>query len=278
VTIRAIAYATYWIDSAVTAETYYFQNPTGGTGGGATHPGPIPTTPPADSGNGLDPRRVGVRALGSYWGDAGENLDTDSGNLSFSNVLIKPFGRGNWSLPFQLSYNSQMWRHDSGGDWLLGQDVGYGMGWKLQVGSLTPVWASASTIDHYLFTDASGAEYSLSVNTGGVWTSLEGIYLSYDSNANKLYSTDGSFWVMGCTSAGAEQDAGTMYPTVAENSNGNQVLISYAPGQGMGTANSSARISSVFDTRTTYTFTYSLLSPSDDIQHLVAIAGPAGES
>ncbi len=123
ITINAIAYETNWLDSAVTAETYYFSNPTGGSGTGGAASG----TPPADSGNGMDPRRVGVRALGSYWGDAGENLDTTSGNLNFSNTVIKPFGRGNWTLPFMLSYNSQMWRRDSGGDWLMGQDVGYGV-------------------------------------------------------------------------------------------------------------------------------------------------------
>jgi hypothetical protein len=222
ITINAIAYESGWLDSAVTAETYYFQNPTGGGGSGG-HPGPPPNTPPADSGNGLDPRRVGIRALGSYWGDAGENIDTISGNLSFANPLIKPVSRGGWSLPFMLSYNSQMWRHDSGGDWLLGQDVGYGMGWRLQAGSLTPVWAGTSSIDHYIFTDASGAEYNLTVNTAGVWTSVEGVFISYDSNANKIYNTDGSFWVMGCTSAGTEQDAGTMYPTLVEDTNGNQL-------------------------------------------------------
>lgn len=74
-------------------------------------------------------------------------------------------------------------------------------------------------------TDASGAEYSLSVNTGGVWTSAEGTYLSYDSNANRIYNNDGSYWVMGCTSAATEQDAGVMYPTLAENANGNQITI-----------------------------------------------------
>ena len=58
VTINAIAYESGWrTDSAVTAETYYFQNPTGGTGGSGGQPGPIPNTPPADSGNGLDPPR-----------------------------------------------------------------------------------------------------------------------------------------------------------------------------------------------------------------------------
>ena len=71
--------------------------------------------------------------------------------------------------------------------------------------------------------DATGAEYRLTVNTNGIWTSTEGIYLSYDSNAQRLYFRDGSFWVFGCTSAGTEQDAGTMYPTVMEDTNGNQL-------------------------------------------------------
>jgi hypothetical protein len=39
--------------------------------------------PMADSGGGLDPRRVGVRALGTYWGGAGEQIDTVSGNVNF---------------------------------------------------------------------------------------------------------------------------------------------------------------------------------------------------
>jgi hypothetical protein len=104
--------------------------------------------------------------------------------------------RGGWSVQFVLSYNSQMWRQDSGGTWLLGQDVGYGLGWKLQAGSITPIWTNTSQIDHYLYTDATGAEYSLSVNNGNVWASQKGIYDSYDANQNRLYLTDGSFWVI----------------------------------------------------------------------------------
>jgi hypothetical protein len=116
-----------------------------------------------------------------------------------------------------------MWRQDSGAETLLGQDVGYGLGWKLQAGSITPIWNGTSNIDHYLFTDSSGAEYSLSVNNGNVWTSLEGSYVTYDANANRLYSTDGSFWSMGSQSASGEQDSGTLYPTLIEDSNGNQL-------------------------------------------------------
>src|SRR6266568_2366403 len=72
---------------------------------------------------------------------------------------------------FNLSYNSQNWRQDPGGTWQLGRDVGYGYGWKLQAGSLTPVYRDYWTLDHYLFIDSTGAEYILNVNTAGVWSS-----------------------------------------------------------------------------------------------------------
>jgi hypothetical protein len=76
--------------------------------------------------------------------------------VNFSTPLIKPVGRGSWSIPFMLSYNSPMWRKDSGGTWLLGADTGYGMGWKLQAGSITPVWTSPTQFSHYIYTDATG--------------------------------------------------------------------------------------------------------------------------
>lgn len=45
--------------------------------------------------------------------------------------------------------------------WDLGQDIGYGYGWNLQLGSLTPYYnvAGYSSIDHYLYIDGTGAEY-----------------------------------------------------------------------------------------------------------------------
>lgn len=233
-------------------------------------------TPPADSGNGLDPRRTGVRVFGSYWGAAGEQIDTTSGNLSFSVPLIKAMARGNWSIQFVLSYNSQMWRKDTQ-TWFMGQDVGYGLGWKLQAGSITPIWTNTSQIDYYLYTDSTGAEYSLSVNNGSnVWTSLEGIYISYDANAQKLYSTDGSFWVMGSQSSSGEQDSGTLYPTTIEDSNGNQITVQYEAGAGTSSQNTSARIANITDCRVNgvYTFTYN----SDSIPHLTSISNTVGTS
>jgi RHS repeat-associated protein len=255
VTIKAFAYETAWLDSPVATATYTIA-------GTATQPNPPPVgTPGADSGNGMDPRRIGVRPLGSYWGAAGEDIDTTSGNLNFSIPLLKVLSRGGWSVAFALSYNSQIWRKDAAGTWWLGYDSGYGLGWMLQAGSIVPVWTSTSQIDHYLYTDSTGAEYSLATNTNGVWTGREGVYISFDTNTNRLYFNDGSFWVMGSQSSGSEPDAGTMYPTLIQDSNGNQITITYDNG------NSSSRITSITDPRTTvgfsgtlsptYTFTYS---------------------
>src|ERR1039457_5225622 len=82
------------------------------------------------------------------------------------------------------------------------------------------------------------------------------------------------FWAVGCQLGGSEQDLGTLYPTLMEDTNGNQIAIHYAPGAGVGTPDSSARITRIDDARWTtgsngtYTFTYN----SDAIPHLTAIA------
>ena len=149
----------------------------------------------------------------------------------------------------------------------------------MQAGSLTPVDSSYWSVDHYLFIDATGAEYRLNVNNGGIWSSQEGIYVYYDFNAGLLHFRDGSFWTMGSLSGGAEQDAGTLYPTLIEDSNGNQITISYNSGVGVTWTNSSSRPSSITDVRTgrsqtTYNFTYY----GDAIQHLLSISNNVSTS
>ena len=73
----------------------------------------------------------------------------------------------------------------------------------------------------------------------------------------RLHFRDGSFWVMGCTSALGEQDAGSLYPTTMESTDGNQILITYQTGVGGSTSNTSARITQINDSRgTTYGFSY----------------------
>ena len=178
-------------------------------------------TPPAGA---IDPRRLGISSTGSYWGGGGEQIDTLSGNLNFSVPLVTPRGRPGWTVPLNLSYNSQNWRQDNGVNWDLGVDVGYGFGWKAQIGSITPYYSGYSGgVDHYIYTDGSGTQYRLDQNSGNVWSSLQGIYVWFDANAGRLHFKDGTFWTMGSTSGGTEFDAGTMYPTIVEDVSGNQL-------------------------------------------------------
>jgi RHS repeat-associated protein len=228
----------------------------------------------------IDPRETGVRPTGSYWGGGGENIDMRSGNLNFTLPILKGVGRGGWGVGFQLSYNSQNWRQDTGGTWQLGQDLGLGYGWRLQAGSLTPLYSSAWVLAGYMFIDGTGAEYFLKVNNAGIWSSTESIYVYYDSTAGILHFTDGSFWTMGATSAITEPDAGTMYPTQMEDSNGNQVLVQYGHGAGGTAVNTSARINWIEDVRgkgsSDYTFTYNLLNSTDLVPHLTDISNTIG--
>ncbi|MBI1786808.1 MAG: hypothetical protein HYR60_04545, partial [Acidobacteria bacterium] len=189
-------------------------------------------------------------------------------------------GRGGWGVGFALSYNSQLWWKDGATTWKRGKDVGYGFGWKLLAGALTPVYSDSNTISSYVFTDSTGAEYRLITNTAGVWTSQEAIYVSYDSAANKLLFPDGSFWVLRCTSGSSEADAGTKYPTLMRDTNGNQVILKYLAAIGTEVANSSARIDFIEDVRVqyyindyrTYRFTYN----TDPIPHLTNVTDNIG--
>ena len=207
------------------------------------------TTPPATA---VDPRRTGVASTGSYWGGGGEQIDMLSGNLNFSLPLVSPQGRPGWTVPVGLSYNSQNWRQDSGTNWELGTDVGYGYGWSVQIGSITPFYlGTGSGVDHYVYTDGTGATYLLNQNSGSIWSSSQGIYVWFDASANLLHFKNGMFWYMGCTSGGAEQDASTMYPTVIEDVGGNQVIVTYngAPSLPAGELNTSGRILEIQDVR-----------------------------
>ena len=224
----------------------------------------------------VDPRRVGTRPDGVYWGGGGEQIDTRSSNLNFSIPLLKAMGRGGWSVPFALSYNSQLWRQDGGTTWELGRDMGAGFGWRLMAGSITPYWDGCCAVHHYTYTDSTGAEYILSVNTNGIWTSTEtGVYVEYDSTARRLYFPSGMFWYMGATSTGLEDDAGSQYPTIIQDANGNQVQVQYLAGNGALTANSSARIDQIFDFRSggnaTYTFSWASLPYASSITNSIGL-------
>ena len=173
----------------------------------------------------IDPRRVGVRSDGAYWGAAGEQIDMLTGNVNFPLPLLKAVGRNGQAVGFSLNYNLQNWRKDAAGVWKLGRDSGYGFGWRLLAGSITPYYRDFWTLSHFVFTDSTGAEYRLDVS-------------------------DGSFWQMDALSQGGEEDAGTRYPTTFQDNNGNQIKVRYQGGTGApATADSSSRIAEIEDVR-----------------------------
>jgi YD repeat-containing protein len=238
--------------------------------------GPFPSVIP-------DGRRVGVRPTGAYWGSSTEQIDLMSGNVNFTIPLLTAMQRGGSSVPFNLTYNSQVWRQDSQGTWQFGRDTGFGYGWQLLAGSLTPVFSDPYTISYYLFTDATGAQYRLDQNNGNVWGSKESIYVNYDANANILYFPNGTHWTFGCTSATTEADSGVLYPTVMEDTNGNLINIRYNTAPGARWTNSSSRISEIEDVRAvdngsgdrrTYIFSYS----TGTLPHLSSITNTIGSS
>src|ERR1700730_2696950 len=104
------------------------------------------------------PARTGIRPTGVYWAAGSEQIDTLSGNLNWTLPLLKAQARSGWGVGFNLNYNSQVWRQDSGGTWNLGIDLGYGYGWRLLAGSVVPYWSDPYTISHYIYTDSSGAD------------------------------------------------------------------------------------------------------------------------
>ena len=242
-------------------------------------------TPAAGS---FDPRRTGVKPLGAYWGAGGENIDMNSGNLNYTVPLLKAVGRGSTAVVINLSYNSQQWRSDEmaapNAVWKLGEDVGYGFGWKLQMGSLRPMYSDFWTISWYLYTDSTGAEYRLLPAGSGLYTSNEGIYVTYDSTTGKLRFNDGSFWQFNSTSWGNEDDAGTKYATLVQDSNGNQIKLGYQTGAGAGWGNSSARLDWIDDARLhkttagySYGFTYTTVL-GETLPHLTGITSANGGS
>jgi hypothetical protein len=63
-------------------------------------------------------------------------------------------------------------------------------------------------VDHWTFTDSSGAEYRLDNDiSSGVWaTSTDSATFVFDPNANKLYFPSGTSWYFGSCSTGNEGD------------------------------------------------------------------------
>jgi hypothetical protein len=216
------------------------------------------TTPTTNS---INPRQIGVRASGSYWGGQGEQIDLRSGNLNFSYPLLTVVNR-TLSLPLGISYNSQNWRKDGNNtNWNLGFDTGYGYGWQLQFGSITPYSDANWNTVFFLFRDATGATYKLDQWNNGIWSSKDTTYVIYNENTNDLLFNDGSLWAFHVTSGGMEPDAGTLYPNFLRDSHGNFIYVEYRSAKG-DPNQSSSRIAEISDVRNydgstaTYVFQY----------------------
>jgi hypothetical protein len=224
---------------------------------------------------GWDIRRVGVRVNGEYWGMMGEQIDMLSGNLSYSLPLLKAGGRG-VTANLACSYNSQIWKKDEQNTYLFSADLGCGYGWKVHIGVILPQLLDDNIVG-YAFIDSTGAEYPLTPSSAvsGVWVCLQGLFISYDPENACIRFPNGDIWVMGCESAAGEPDAGALYPTLIQDSNGNQIIIGYMQGAGSTEPNSSSRIQGIRDAsavdtaagRRTYSFIYS----NDQMPHLAAI-------
>ncbi|MEZ5403816.1 MAG: RHS repeat-associated core domain-containing protein [Bryobacteraceae bacterium] len=231
-------------------------------------------TAPAGS---VDPRRTGVRSTGSYWGANGENIDTRSGNLNFTLPLLNAQGRNGHGVAISLNYNSQLWRQQASKTWRLGRDTGFGFGWRLLAGSLTPYWIDYYTVGHWIFTDNTGAEYRLDQQSNGVWTSKE-IHVSFDSLTNRLYFNNGTFWYMGVLSQGNEEDSGTLYPTLIQDSNGDQIILTYARGVQAAQDYSSSRITQIQDVRMQNNWSYGFSYSNDAAPHLTSITSNVADA
>ena len=171
----------------------------------------------------LDARQVGVHSSSAHWGSGGEQIDMRSGNLNFTLPLVTAMGRGGSSMNLALNYNSQQWRLDNNVVWKLGTDVGYGFGWKLLVGSITPYWTEPSVLHHWIYTDGTGAEHRFDVKQGdNEWLSKTS-YATFNDSTFRLRFNDGSSLAFLSLSDSSEPDAGTRYPTLFQDSNGNQL-------------------------------------------------------
>jgi len=232
----------------------------------------------AASAPGADIRRIGVRPNGSYWGISNESIDMLSGNLNVSNGLLLALSR-KVQVILLASYNSQMWKIGSRGLAAYGSDTGFGFGWKIQFGSIMPCLVDGQ-VTGYVYIDRTGAEFPLTECSSGIWISLQGVYLSYEPASNCLTLPNGTRWELGCKAAPGEPDAGSYYPTLIQDSNGNQIIITYMAGVGMTNTNSSARVLYIEDARAvnlssgrwTYAFRYS----ADPMPHLLSIDDDSG--
>ncbi|GEM_PF-1575541 len=248
------------------------------------------TTAPQGS---VEPRQIGMPPNVPTFGAMGANVNLLSGNVNFNLPLLRAQARGGWSVGFALNHDTQSWRKVGSKVWKYGVDIGYGYGWKLMAGSVMRYFSGTYQTSHFIFTDSTGTEYRLDrkvQSDGTAWTTgpWDGYWASSSATFYGIFQEDwayyrmkfpdGSSWFFGSHSAGTENDMGAAYPTVLQDSNGNQVAIRYKNGTGTGWANSSGRIAEIEDIRaaTAGGYTYKFNYNADAIPHLTSIVNSIG--
>ncbi len=189
------------------------------------------------------------------WGGGPEKLSLLTGALVFRLPLPK-LAQQSSGPGFQMTaaWNSQFWSSVNGTDTFDALDTGYGKGFLFQIGSVYGVYVN-NAIDHFEFQDSMGVIHKL-MPSGSVYKSADSTYMVWNYTNRTLTFRDGQVWTFNCTSVWPEQDAGAYYPTQLEDTNGNQITITYQPGTGQSTTNSSSRITQIVDTLTTYQWSY----------------------
>ncbi len=202
------------------------------------------------------------------WGAGPEKIALLTGALAIHLPLVslKQQSRGA-GLGVAASWNSQLWSAA-----VPALDTGYGLNWVFQIGAVYPVF-SGSTLVRYEFQDGAGVIHKLfQVGSGTQFKSTDSTYLLWDYAARTLSRRDGSVWSFGCASLDPEPDAGTLYPTQLEDTNGNRITIQYQAATGLSQSNSSSRITSIQDSTTTYTWSYTTINGQPHV-HTVSHAG-----
>ena len=205
-----------------------------------------------------------------------------SGNLSYSLPLLAIKSRG-LSIPLHAVYNSQSWATSGSTAVPLMAQGAVGAAWQMHLGAILPQLDKSGAVQGYSYITSSGAIVPL-LKTPQGWIGINGSYVRWMPGPNLLYHPNGTTFTFGAQAASAEPDAGALYPTLIQCRNGNQITVTYLPGIGEHTSNTSSRISSIADARAplsqdgqnSYLFQYS----SDAAPHLLQIKSllPTDES
>jgi len=127
-------------------------------------------------------------------------------------------------------------------------NLGYGYGWKLQAGSILPVYSDWLTIHHYVFTDAA-AQNTVWIRTPTACGLRRKASTPPTTPARSASISPTARFGLRRSLGGTEEDAGTLYPTPVPGHQRQSDLLRYGAASGLPWTGSSARIVQVEDVR-----------------------------